>query len=574
MLVGRLFCIVLFTLQSLVHLNLVQSFDIIQPNDPAWANSAWLTAPITVQGDQFTVTPANNNVNPSSSAVNSLNKINHFIILSLNRESYDAVFGVYPQGNNLLNPNPAIQPQIAIGQANANGIGIDGITGPDFTGQSWPSDAAGQVPNVPVGKGWFLYNDYYSETSPVSHGPKHEYIQCNYKINNGAMNGFLMSEGDKAGANVFGTWNLTGSNLWNIASQYQLFDKFFESARGGPLLGHMYLIGGRSVVWDNGRSIPPIVLDDNSTLAYGNYSSSNGILADMNQDAILTYPDNYLISDINSPNFCGPPFFPVIDDSSNSNTSANIGDQLIAAGISWAYYAEDWNDEVQDAVTGDHCDKDISANMLPFTHYARFNPFPASAGTSDWQTHLLDYTEFSTKLQAGQLESVVYLQPNKLHDWSAGDAAPEDSDVWLGQFWSNITNSPHWADGDTMVIVTWDLANGIYDHVPPYAGDQFGPGLRVATIVASPYHTGGKINSNPYEHYSIVKMIQRRFNLPMQDSTGYNPLMGQSRDTATRDFTNTFTDISGTNAASSINVNSCLFFVTLSVVIAYITMLL
>ena len=78
----------------------------------------------------------------------------------------------------------------------------------------------------------------------------------------------------------------------------------------------------------------------------------------------------------------------------------------------------------------------------------------------------------------------------------------------------------------------------MYDHVAPWSGDRFGPGLRVPTIVASPFHGPG-INSNPYEHLSIVKMIQQRFGLPMNSSTG-NPLMGAARDISTRDFTNSF----------------------------------
>ena len=78
-------------------------------------------------------------------------------------------------------------------------------------------------------------------------------------------------------------WDLTGSALWALAGNYTLFDNFFGSAFGGPLLAHIYLVGGQSVPWDNGNSQPPLVLQDNATYTYHNYNTSNGILVDMNQ---------------------------------------------------------------------------------------------------------------------------------------------------------------------------------------------------------------------------------------------------------------------------------------------------
>ena len=149
-----------------------------------------------------------------------------------------------------------------------------------------------------------------------------------------------------------------------------------------------------------------------------------------------------------------------------------------------------------------------------------------------------------------------WVQPDKRFDWGIGDVDPLDSDVWLGNFTQALFASPNWQANDTMLIVTWSGANGMYDHVPPYSGDRFGPGIRVPTIVASPYHTGGGVNSQPYEHLSIIKMIQRRFGLSMQGSNGVNPIMAAGRDQASRDLTNSFNEAgagTGTGATSVIN---------------------
>ena len=176
--------------------------------------------------------------------------------------------------------------------------------------------------------------------------------------------------------------------------------------------------------------------------------------------------------------------------------------------------------------------------MAPLTHYYRFNP-PLTSPDSKAYLKDLD-ADFWTALANDALPSVSWVQPDKRYDWGIGDVDPAASDAWLGNFTQTLFNSKEWKDNDTMLIVTWSGANGMYDHVPPYAGDRFGPGIRVPTIIASPFHTGGMVNSQPYEHLSIIKMIQRRFGLSMSGSNGVNPIMSAARDTATRDLTNSF----------------------------------
>ena len=248
----------------------------------------------------------------------------------------------------------------------------------------------------------------------------------------------------------------------------------------------------------------------------------------------MSWPDG-LCSTTYSPALCGPPFSSLCerrDLPSSASQPANLGDQLNAAGVSWGDYAEDWISEVQDAATGDNCksigtDSKMSSNMLPFTPYARFNP-ATPPYTADWNTHLQDVSQgnssFFTKLAAGTLESVAWVQPDKRHDWGLGDVDPTSSDLWLNSTMQSIFASPQYKANQTLVIITWSNANGVYDHVPPYTGDRFGPGLRVRTLLVSPIHGGGGIDSNPYEHLSIVKLIQRRFGLPMSGGPdGANP---------------------------------------------------
>ena len=301
-------------------------------------------------------------------------------------------------------------------------------------------------------------------------------------------------------------WDLTGSALWALAGNYTLFDQFFTSAFGGPLLAHIYLVGGQSVAWDNGNSQPPFILQDNATYTYHNYNTTNGILLDINQEGPLTYPDNYLVNNIHSPFFCGAPFFPYINDASKGTGPANLVDQLISAGISWAYYAQDWYNEELDANSSvtSNCksvgnDKKLSSNMsvhaststylshlrtyifthtptlslssprirAPLTHYYRFNP-PLTS--SDSKTYLKDLdADFWTALANDALPAVSWVQPDKRFDWGIGDVDPYDSDVFLANFTQTLFNSKEWKDNETMLIVTWSAANGMFVSTQPTA---------------------------------------------------------------------------------------------------------
>ena len=514
-------------------------------------NEAGISTTMNFRSDSFTVTPASNNVAPSAAATTNLAQINHFIILMLNQESFDSVMGAYPKGNTLVNnPTPAPVKQTSDQQYAATPSTLPTFT---TTGvfQYLPIDVGSQTPVNTPNAPW-LFN--YPRNTTLAQDPPHGWMQALYKLNGGKADGYVWSA-ETSGGLPMSHWDLTGSALWALAGNYTLFDHFFGSAFGGPLLAHIYLVGGQSVKWDNGNSSPPLILQDNATYTYHNYNTSNGILLDMNQEGILTYPDNYLVNNIHSPFFCGAPFFPYINDASNGTSPANLPDQLITAGISWAYYAQDWYNEEADANSSvtSNCkhvgfDGKLSANMAPLTHYYRFNP-PLTSTASQQYLKDLD-ADFWTALANDALPAVSWVQPDKRFDWGIGDVDPYDSDVWLGNFTQTLFNSKEWKDNDTMLIVTWSGANGMYDHVPPYAGDRFGPGIRVPTIIASPFHTGGSINSNPYEHLSIIKMIQRRFGLSMRGGNGVNPIMAAGRDTATRDLTNSFNE-AGAGAGST-----------------------
>ena len=61
----------------------------------------------------------------------------------------------------------------------------------------------------------------------------------------------------------------------------------------------------------------------------------------------------------------------------------------------------------------------------------------------------------------------------------------------------------------------------LWDHVAPPAGDRWGPGTRIPTLIISPYARRGFVDHTRYDTTSIIQFITRRF--------GSQPLPGCAR---------------------------------------------
>src|SRR5258708_5674716 len=84
---------------------------------------------------------------------------------------------------------------------------------------------------------------------------------------------------------------------------------------------------------------------------------------------------------------------------------------------------------------------------------------------------------------------------------------------------------------DCVIIITYDENGGRWDHVvPPVRKDAWGVGVRVPAIIISPFARKGSIDHTEYETVSILKLIERRFNLV--------PLSARDSDPAVNDLTN------------------------------------
>jgi phospholipase C len=63
-------------------------------------------------------------------------------------------------------------------------------------------------------------------------------------------------------------------------------------------------------------------------------------------------------------------------------------------------------------------------------------------------------------------------------------------------------------------LLTYDESGGFFDHVAPPQLDAYGLGPRVPTWVISPWARRSHLERTLFEHSSILKFIERVFDLP------------------------------------------------------------
>ncbi|MFT3927809.1 MAG: phospholipase C, phosphocholine-specific [Myxococcales bacterium] len=234
---------------------------------------------------------------------------------------------------------------------------------------------------------------------------------------------------------------------------------------------------------------------------------------------------------------------PVLDNSEAGYDWATYPERLQNAGISWKVYQDvgsgldaahfwGWGD---DAYIGNYGDN----SLLYFHQYQNAQPgSPLYEGARRGSNvlagdELLD--DLRADVRAGKLPQVSWIAAPEAYtehsNWPANYGA-----WYVSQVLDILTEDPElWSQ--TAFFVMYDENDGYFDHmVPPtppatraeglstvetayeiYGGDSkrvsgpLGLGMRVPMFVISPWSRGGYVNSEVFDHTSLVKFIERRF---------------------------------------------------------------
>jgi phospholipase C len=145
------------------------------------------------------------------------------------------------------------------------------------------------------------------------------------------------------------------------------------------------------------------------------------------------------------------------------------------------------------------------------------------------------FADFLTDAASGNLPAVSFLDPRFtiLDDGFGNDDHPHADlragEAFLGQVYRALTSGPGWPN--TLLVVNRDEWGGFYDTVAPprvIAPNDIDTdlvegkallGCRVPVVLVSPFTQGNnpatpRVDSSLYDHTSVLKLIEWRYNLP------------------------------------------------------------
>jgi phospholipase C len=381
-----------------------------------------------------------------------IHKIKHVIIVMQENRSFDSYFGTYP--------------------------GADGI--PMKHGK--PTVC---VPN-PTGSCTRPYHD----TADVNGGGPHGETNAVADVDGGKMDGFIIQR-DKAkptctnpddpACQLSGPPDVMGyhtaaeiPNYWTYASDFVLDDHMFEPVKSWSEPDHLYLVSGWSAKCANASPMSCV-----NNIA-GPYSL--------------------------------PKFDAAVEQELKTGTTSidlawtDLTYLLYQHHVSWAYYVQ--------TGTQPDCDDDSDETCAPVPQSATtpgiWNPLPLFEDVRDDHQlgNIKSLSAYFKAAHAGTLPEVSWITPSQL-DSEHPPASVHQGQAYVTAIINAAMKSRDW--DSTAIFLSWDDWGGFYDSVVPPAVDQNGYGLRVPSLVISPYAKRGYIDHQILSSDAYLKFIEDDF---------------------------------------------------------------
>ncbi|HYL27567.1 MAG TPA: alkaline phosphatase family protein [Candidatus Nitrosotalea sp.] len=260
---------------------------------------------------------------------------------------------------------------------------------------------------------------------------------------------------------------------WDMAKQWVLGDRMFETNQGPSFPAHQYIISATSTPSNRSQyraSENPQA--PNHAGGAGGCDSPTGSTVKL------------------------------IDQSGNENQTTypcfdrtTLTDLLDNQGLSWRYYEEKYGSGLWYAL-------DAIKHVRQAPGYKTKVVAPSDQVVTD--------------IQSGTLESVTWITP-AADDSDHARVTDGSGPSWVASIVNAIGQSSYW--DSTAIIVTWDDWGGWYDHVSPPMYNSFELGFRVPLLVISPYAKQSYVSHKQHEFGSILKFAEETFGLGSLNTT-------------------------------------------------------
>lgn len=345
------------------------------------------------------------------------------------------------------------------------------------------------------------------------------------------------------GGVAMGFYNMAAGDatyIRELADEYAIADNYHQSIMGGTTANYLALTTADVAFYtrDGKAAVPPAKFVENPDAqpgtnnwytedgyqggTYVNCSDHgspgvrgvHGFLNDLPYRAFRSGncdPETYYMVNNMDPAFSpmGEPL-PLGDDKLllPPQSIPTIGDALTAKGVSWRWYSGGRND-------GKNVDKEYCA-MCDTQSY-----FSSTMLGSD-KSKLHDLQQFYVDAQnEAEFPAVSIIAPYDSVSGHPGYAMETGFDELLRGIVNRVKQTPElWKK--TAIIVTYDEGGGYYDSGYVQFIDFFGDGSRVPLLFISPHAKKGYVDHTYYDHASILKFIERNWNM--------QPLSDRSRD--------------------------------------------
>ena len=433
-----------------------------------------------------------------------IHRIQHVVVIMQENRSFDSYFGTYPGAD-----------------------GIPGLAGNPGTTPCLPDPLRGRC------------DEPYHDRSLVNGGGQHGQAAAALDIDDGLMNGFV-SESEIGGGRGCGGFAGVCStsapsdamgyhdareipNYWSYAQHYVLDDHMFESNASWSLPVHLYMVSEWSAQCF--RQADPMSCVNNDELggfvtrqiaAAGSKLGRRAYrlcvadrLAELAPGLLHGYPLRQVLRRIDR-------------DCTNmlARRKAHLNQSTVGSynyawtdltyllhrhGVSWGYFVSPGGQPDCDSGTANCLSAPISAGTPNI-----WNPLPSFTDVrQDGQVRDIQATSrFLAEARAGTLPAVSWVVPDQAHS-DHPPANIHDGQAYVTKLINTIMSGPDW--NSTAIFLEWDDWGGFYDHVIPPVVDQNGYGIRLPSLVISPYARVGYIDHQTLSFDAIDKFIEDDF---------------------------------------------------------------
>ena len=422
----------------------------------------------------------------TTSARGGLSGVEHILVIYAENRSFDNLYGLFPGANGIANATPA-----QFTQVDRDGTVLATLP-PIWNGKAPSPDFPTDLPNRP------FRIDAPPINLPLSVPTRdlvHRFYQNVEQINGGRNDRFVAAS--DAGGLAMGYYDGSTLPLWQWARDYVLADNFFMGAFGGSFLNHFWLVCACTPEDPEAPAARRIQLDERGWLKTRAGSPASVLSgAPEFMDGEVT-PDGYAVNTMQPP--WQPSRVPPTRDRSEAPHPAS-------------------------AVAEDHRrhPERQGRHVGVVRGRVECRPPGRDAGARSAATDHRDQGERRAVLRSAP-PALQLLRPLRaghrgsgaasqgLHGSARGHRAGNPAPGRLLQAAGHLESAPR-LRRRALGRHSHRRAGWPHQGEPP-AGDRWGPGTRIPTLIISPRAKRGFVDHTPYDTTSIIKLITRRFGL-------------------------------------------------------------